>query len=323
MKYWLQQFTCFVLFGCLTVLSVSAENRIVSLGTGGITGLYYPTGGALCRLVNLTRQNHGIRCAVHSTLGSITNLEQVASGDFDLGIAEAGQLYRAVKKEGSFSDSSLRTLASLFPESLSVLVRSDSGIHTFDDLLNKRINIGKAGSSQRFTLDLLMAARGWQLDDFAEVVMLEPAEQATALCEDRIDATLYVVGHPSGAIKEAIRDCSSQLISLSARDITALIQQNPHYLQVSIAGGFYSAELPDVVTAGVNATLFTRADLPDEVAYAIVKSLFEQFERFRQMHPAFSLLQPEQMVSAPLAAPLHPGAARYYRESGLMQLVSP
>lgn len=323
MTHWLQRFAGLFVCSCLMIASVQAENRIVSLGTGGVTGLYYPTGGAFCRLVNLTRQEHGIRCAVRSTLGSITNLEQVIAGEFDLGIAEAGQLHSAYTGRGALFDPSLRTLVSLFPESLSVLVRADAGITRFDDLKHKRINIGKPGSSQRYTLDLLMAARGWQLSDFAEVVMLEPAEQAAALCDDRIDATLYVVGHPSGAIKEAIRDCDSRLISLSSDDIAALIRHNPHYLQVSIAGAHYARGLPDVVTAGVNATLFARADLPEDVAYTLVKSLFEQFDTFRRMHPAFNLLQPQQMVMAPLAAPLHPGAVRYFRESGLLELESP
>jgi len=302
------------------VSPASAESRIVSLGTGGVTGLYYPTGGALCRLVNLTRQEHGIRCAVRSTPGSVNNLKQVATGELDLGIAEAGQLFDARSGQGKFSvpDTSLRSLFSLFPEYISVLSRTDSGINSFADLKGKRINIGKKGSSQRATLSMLMAARGWQLDDFIEVLQLEPAQQAKALCDNRIDATLYVVGHPSGAIKEAIRDCASKLISLADRDVTMLSDNNPHYHSLAISGALYGAGLEDIKTAGVNATLFGRADLPDEVAYAVVKSLFGQFERFRRMHPAFAGLQIEQMVGAPLAAPLHPGAARYFREAGMI-----
>jgi TRAP transporter TAXI family solute receptor len=295
----------------LTLSSTSAENQIITLGTGGVTGLYYPAGGALCRLINQTRQQHGIRCAVRSTLGSVTNVAQVTSGALDLGIAEAGQLYKAAK-----SDVPLRTLVSLFPEYISVLVRTDAGINSFADLKNKRINIGKEGSSQRLTIEFLMAAQGWKLSDFAEVTQLEPSEQATALCENRIDATLYVVGHPSGAIKEALRDCRSKLIGLSKRDRDTLILKNPYYRKVSIAGNYYSPNLPDVETVGVNATLFTRADLPDDVAYAVVKSLFAQFDSFRRLHPAFSSLDPEQMMlTNGLPQPLHPGAAKYFMEA--------
>lgn len=318
---------CWLLFFLVAMTPVHAENQIIAnqvitLGTGGVTGLYYPTGGALCRLINQTRQEHGIRCAVRSTLGSVSNLEQVINHELDMGIAEAGQLYssfngteKSADNNGDKSDQPLRTLTSLYPEYISILVRSDASINSFDDLKNKRVNIGQSGTSQRSTIELLMQARGWQLSDFAEVTELEPSEQATALCDNRIDATLYVVGHPSGTIKEALRDCSSQLIGLSKRDRETLILQNPYYREVTISGDFYSPDLPDVDTVGVNATLFARADLPDDVAYVVVKSLFEQFDSFRKLHPAFRFLNPEQMMeSTALPLPLHPGAAKYFQE---------
>ena len=297
-----------------------ADNRILALGTGGVTGLYYPSGGAICRLVNVTRQQHGIRCALRSTLGSVANLQKVVSGELDLGIAEAGQLDNAFYGQGDFAQAfpELRTLVGLFPEYISVLVRRDSGIQSFSDLKHKRFNIGKIGSSQRLTMDILMTARGWQLDDFAQIEELEPADQADALCNNRIDATLYVVGHPSGAIKEAIRDCDSRLINLGSEDIAALEQQSRHYQALTLRGSLYSAQQNDVLTVGVNATLFTRADLPDDVAYTVVKSLFEQFESFKQLHPAFETLDVENMVNTPLAAPMHPGAKRYFQELGLL-----
>lgn len=293
--------------------------KVISLGTGGVTGLYYPMGGALCRLVNQARQEYGIRCAVRSTLGSVSNVEQVINHELDMGIAEAGQLYNTVrgfeKSTDNKSNQPLRTITSLFPEYISILVRSDAGINNFEDLLNKRINIGKPGTSQRSTIELLMKVHGWRLNDFSEVTELEPSEQATALCENRIDATLYVVGHPSGTIKEALRDCTSRLISLSKKEREALILQNPYYREVTISGDFYSPDLSDVITVGVNATLFARAELSEDVAYAVVKSLFEQFDSFRKLHPAFRFLNPQQMMEATnLPLPLHPGAAKYFRE---------
>nr|WP_315981855.1 TAXI family TRAP transporter solute-binding subunit [Aliamphritea spongicola] len=230
MKYWWQ--SCLLLLcGAMFSLPGAAQSNIVSLGTGGVTGLYYPAGGALCRLVNRTRSEHGLHCVVLSTPGSVNNLQKVSNGELDLGIAEAGQLYDALHGRGKFqeADTELRALFSLYPEYISVLVRSDSGIEQFADLLGKRINIGQETSSQQITFGALIKARGWQLEDFAEVHRLAPAEQARALCENRIDATLYVVGHPSGAIKEAVRDCDSKLISLSPADIKALTANNPHY----------------------------------------------------------------------------------------------
>lgn len=308
-----------LLIGLMALLTIArADSRILTLGTGGVTGLYYPAGGAICRLVNLSRQEHGIRCALRSTLGSVANLQGVMAGTLDVGISEAGQLDNGYYGRGGFGQPApeLRTLVGLFPEYISILARRDSGIRSVSDLKHKRFNRGKAGSSQRVTLDILMQARGWQDSDFAVMEELAPAEQAKALCENRIDATLYVVGQPSGVIKEALRDCDSVLIGLEQRDIDALIAYSPHYQALTLPGSLYSEAQQDVRTAGVNATLFTRADLPEDAAYAIVHSLFEQFDQFRQLHPAFAPLNAAPMAQIPLAAPMHPGALRYFREKG-------
>ncbi|GGK62897.1 C4-dicarboxylate ABC transporter substrate-binding protein [Amphritea balenae] len=237
-------------------------------------------------------------------------------GSLDLGIAESGQLYEAAISESAGTE--LRSLFNLFPEFITVFSRRDSGIVSLADLPNKRINIGLENSSQEVTFKLLMKARGWQLTDFSEVHRLSPAEQAKALCSNVIDATFYVVGHPSGAVKEALRDCDSQLIGLAQSDINSLMLGNYFYQPMNIDGGLYDQSGTDVLTAGVNATLISRADMPDEVAYALVKSLFGQFEQFRRMHPAFSRLTPDLLIKAPLAAPLHPGAERYFKEIGLL-----
>lgn len=320
MKTWFQHLAGCLLLSHLLIADASAQNKIISLGTGGVTGLYYPAGGALCRLVNQSRMEHGIRCAVRSTPGSVSNLQQVESQQLDLGIAEAGQLQDAINGQGQFIEpfTELRTLFSLYTEYITVVVRNNSGVEYFDDLRGKRINIGPLGSSQRVTLQLLMQARGWGLKDFEEVHQLEPAQQAQALCDGRIDATLYVVGHPSGAIKEALRDCDSRLLALSAADVATLAEQNPHYRSERLNGAYYSAGLSDIDTAGVRATLISRSDLPEQDAYAIVKALFERLPSFRRMHPAFQALEASAMVEGPLAAPMHPGALRYFREVGLI-----
>ena len=302
----------------LLAADVRAENRLLTLGTGGVTGLYYPAGGAICRLINQSRQQHGIRCSLRSSLGSVDNLQQVAGGTLDVGISEAGQLDKAVKRQNDLSSpgNQLRTLVGLFPEYISLLVAKDSGIRQFSDLKGRRFNQGKAGSSQRATVEILMAGRGWQYEDFSHLEELPPAEQASALCENRIDATLYVVGQPSGVIKEAIRDCGSRLIGLAPEDIAALEAYSPHYQALTLPGSLYSDDQPDVRTAGVNATLFTRADLPEEAAYAVVRALFDQFEQFQQLHPAFATLDRRGLVHVPLAARLHPGGGGFFREKG-------
>lgn len=307
---------------CIVLSTASfAENRVVTLGTGGVTGLYFPTGGAFCRLVNLTRNQHGMRCSVRSTPGSVANLKQVSEGQLDFGIAEAGQLHDAYTGQGNFSksDRSLRSLFSIFPEYITIISRTDSGIEKFSDIKGKRINIGQPGSSQRLTLQALFDAFGWKLDQFSEIHELEPAGQAEALCDSRIDATLYVVGHPSGAIKEALRDCDSHLVGLSAKEVEALTSINPYYYPRQLRSSYYNPDLLSINTVSVDAVLFTSTAMSEEVAYEMVRSLFEQFSQFKRMHPAFLELEKQQMIPDKLAAPLHLGAKRYYQEIGLLK----
>lgn len=317
---------CIVLFlilGLQLLMPVAhGRSQLVSLGTGGVTGVYYPTGGAICRLVNQARKQHGIRCAVQSTRGSVANIGRVRSGELDLGIAESGWLYQAWTGSGRFADDGpakgLRTLLKMFPEYLTVLARPGAGIEQFSDIRHKRISVGKPGTSQRSTMNALMRGHGWGLQDFAMALSLGAAEQASALCDDKIDVMIYTVGHPSGATKEATRDCGGQLVAMDDKSAAELTTNNPHYVPMVIRAGVYPANQQDVPTVGVNATFFANAELPDAVAYAMVKSLFEQFEQFRAMHPAFATLQPQKMVQGPFPAPLHPGAERYFREVGLL-----
>jgi len=311
-----------LLCGLASAVAAAERRQLVSLGTGGITGVYYPTGGAICRLVNQSRKQHGIRCAVQSTPGSVANINRVRAGEMELGLAESGWLYQAWTGRGHFSDrgpaTGLRTLFKLFPEYLTVLARPGAGIQTFDDIRNKRISIGKPGTSQRSTINALMQSNDWGLQDFSVALSLGAAEQAGALCEGRIDVMIYTVGLPSGATKEAARECGGQLVSVAQRNAHSLTIDNPHYMPMVIRAGVYPHNQQDVTTVGVNATFFANEALSEEVAYAVVKALFEQFEQFRAMHPAFAALDPAQMVKGPYPAPLHPGAERYFREAGLL-----
>ncbi|MCV6590015.1 MAG: TAXI family TRAP transporter solute-binding subunit [Marinobacterium sp.] len=309
-----------LLLGISPFAVASERHLLISLGTGGITGVYYPAGGAICRLLNQTRKQHGIRCAVRSTPGSVANINNVNVGALDLGLAESGWLYQAWSGRGHFADQGqspqLRTLLTLFPEYLTVLARPDSGIRRFSDIRNKRISIGLPGTSQRSTMNALMKSNNWGLQDFAVTLSLGAADQAGALCEGRIDVMIYTVGLPSGATKEAARDCGGQLIAVASDQASELIRYSPHYLPMVINAGVYPDNWSDTPTVGVNATFFTSAELPDEIAYTVVRTLFEQLEQFRTMHPAFVDLKPAQMVKGPYPAPLHPGAERYFREAG-------
>jgi hypothetical protein len=298
------------------------KTQFVTIGTGGVTGVYYPTGGAICRLVNKDRKEHGIRCSVESTGGSVYNINTIRAGELDMGVAQSDWQYHAYNGTSKFKDSGpfkeLRAVFSVHPEPFTVVARADAGIKTFGDLKGKRVNIGNPGSGQRATTEVLLEAMGWTTDAFSLASELKAAEQSKALCDNKIDAMVYVVGHPSGSIKEATTSCDSVLVSVAGKAVNKLVSDNSFYRTATIPGGMYTGNDKDVDTFGVGATFVSSTAVPDDVIYNLVKAVFENFDSFRKFHPAFANLKKEEMVKDSLSAPLHPGAAKYYKEAGLL-----
>lgn len=306
----------------LGTATTASASSFITIGTGGVTGVYYPTGGAICRLVNKGRKAHGIRCSVESTGGSVYNLNTIRAGELDMGVAQSDWQYHAYNGTDKFADQGpnkdLRAVFSVHAEPFTVVARKDSGIKTFDDLKGKRVNIGNPGSGQRGTMEVVMAAKGWTKKDFSLVSELKAAEQSQALCDNKIDAMVYVVGHPNGSIKEATTSCDTVLIPVDGEAITKLVDDNSYYRIATIPGGMYAGSDADVQTFGVGATFVSSTNTPPDTVYQVVKAVFENFGDFRKLHPAFGNLKKEEMVKDGLSAPLHDGAAKYYSEAGLL-----
>lgn len=299
---------------------VSADTY-VTIGTGGVTGVYYPTGGAICRLVNKDRKRHGIRCSVESTGGSVYNLNTIRAGELDMGVVQSDWQYHAYNGTSRFADQGpdkkLRAVFSVHPEPFTVVARKDAGIKYFSDLKGKRVNVGNPGSGQRATMDVVLNAMGWSTSAFSLASELKPAEQSAALCDNKIDAMVYTVGHPSGSIKEATTSCDSVLVNVVGPAIDKLVNENDYYRVATIPGGMYRGNPDDTKTFGVGATFVSSTDTPEHVIYEVVKAVFENFETFKKFHPAFGILKKREMVKDGLSAPLHPGALKYYKEVGL------
>lgn len=299
-----------------------AEQRFINIGTGGVTGVYYPAGQHLCRLFNTRRDSHGMRCTAESTGGSVFNLNMVRSGDMDFGVAQSDLQYHAYHGSGRFEAfgpaDHLRAMFSLHPEPLTLVVRPDADIQGLDDLPGKRVNIGNPGSGQRTLMEELMAKLGWDHDTFRRVGELPSREQAQALCDNRIDAFVFSVGHPSAAIQEPIATCDARLVSIEGPAIEELIRSTPYYLTAVIPADTYPGQDQDIRTYGVGATLVTSDRTSNTAAYELTRAVFDNFETFRGLHPAFSGLEREGMVDEGLSAPMHPGARRYFREAGLI-----
>ena len=277
-----------------------AQPKFMTIGTGGVTGVYYAAGGAICRLVNKERSRHGIRCSVESTGGSVVNINTIRQGELDFGVAQSDWQYHAVNgtkafaKDGKFTD--LRAVFSLHPEPFTVLSRKEASIAKFEDFKGKRFNVGNPGSGTRASMDELLSAMGWTLADFGLASELKADEHGAALCDNKIDGFFYGVGHPSANIQDP----------------------NSFYAKVNIPGGLYAGHPNPTPTYGVLASFVTSAKVPDATVYELVKAVFENFDEFKKLHPAFAHLDPKNMIKDGMSAPLHPGAVKYYKEKGWM-----
>jgi TRAP transporter TAXI family solute receptor len=315
-----------LLFGLALFMSAAptqaADQTFVTIGTGGVTGVYYPTGGAICRLVNKGRKMHGIRCSVESTGGSVYNLNTIRAGELDMGVAQSDWQYHAYHGTSKFKDNGpnkdLRAVFSVHPEPFTVVARADSGIKKFQDLKGKRVNIGNPGSGQRGTMEVVMQSLGWTKSSFKLASELKSAEQSKALCDNKVDAMVFTVGHPSGSIKEATTTCDSVIVEVAGSEIDKLVGDNDYYRTATIPGGMYRGTDADTKTFGVGATFVSSSKVSENIIYNVVKAVFENFDQFKKLHPAFKNLKKEEMIKDGLSAPLHRGAVKYYKEAGLM-----
>ncbi|MEA2110371.1 MAG: TAXI family TRAP transporter solute-binding subunit [Pseudomonadota bacterium] len=306
---------------CAPVQS-SARMRFVTIGTGGVTGVYYPTGGAISRMVNKKYKVYKLKATVESTGGSVFNINAVMHGDLEFGIAQSDRQYQAyngMKEWKGKPQKDLRAVFSIHPESITLIASDASGINSLKDMKGKRIAIGNPGSGQLGNSRDALWLAGLDEEKDINAEYIKAVESASALQDERIDAYFYTVGHPNGSIKEATAGRVKVHIVPIAK-VKPLTDKFPYYASANIPMKSYpnatnKEEL--VPTFGVKATLVTSAKVPDDVVYAITKEVFDNFEDFKKLHPAYSVLTKNNMLEG-LSAPLHPGAIKYFKEAGLM-----
>src|SRR5687767_6681376 len=296
-----------------------AQQKFITIGTGGVTGVYYAAGGAICRLVNKDRAKHNIRCSVESTGGSVFNVNTIKAGELDLGFTQSDVQFNALKGVAQFKDQAygdLRAVFSVHPEPFTVLARKEANVKTFADFKGKRFNVGNPGSGTRSSMEELLAAMGWKMSDFSLASELKADEHGPALCDGKIDGFFYGVGHPSANIQDPTTSCGAKLVSITGPAVDKLVAEKPYYAKAVIPAGLYPNNPEPTNTYGVLATVVSSAKTPPETVYQVVKAVFDNFEEFKKLHPALAHLKSESMVKDGLSAPLHEGAARYYKEKG-------
>ena len=312
-----------VLFICAAPVLSAAKTTFVTIGTGGITGVYYPTGGAIARIVNKKSQEYGIRATVEPTGGSVFNVNAVMAGDLEFGVVQSDRQYQAVKGMAKWKckgpQKDLRAVFTIHAESITLVAADDSGINTIQDLKGKRVNIGNPGSGQRQNSIDVLASAGIDYENDLQAEGLKAALATGLLQDGRIDAFFYTVGHPNGAIKEVTAG-KRKVHFVPLTGVDKLLAKYPYYAKATIPIKLYpgATNKADVETFGVKATFVTSAKVPDNVVYAITKEVFDNFEAFKKLHPAFQVLTKKNMLEG-MSAPIHHGAAKYYVEANLAQ----
>jgi TRAP transporter TAXI family solute receptor len=300
-----------------------AQQKYITIGTGGVTGVYYAAGGAICRLVNKDRKVHNIRCSVESTGGSVFNINTIKAGELDMGVAQSDVQFNAAKGLGQFKDAGaygdLRSVFSLHPEPFTVLSRKEANVKSFTEFKGKRFNVGNPGSGTRASMEELLGAMGWKMSDFALAAELKADEHGPALCDGKIDGFFYAVGHPSANIQDPTTTCGAKLVSLTGPAVDKLVKERSYYARATIPGGLYPNNPQATETYGVLATFVSSSKTSPDSIYAVVKAVFDNFDEFKKLHPALSNLKPETMIKDGLSAPLHDGAVKYYKEKGWLK----
>lgn len=298
------------------------ENQYYSLVSGSLSGIYYPTAEAICRVSNRDHMKKGQRCMVEASPGSIYNLRALKDAEANLALVQSDWQEHAVNGTSIFSEEGgmdkLRHVMSLYTEAINVVVKKDSNLYILDDLKAKVVNFGPKGSGSRASIEELMKVKGWSNNVFASIAELRDSEQPAALCDGRIDVMIVAAGTPNKTIKDATSRCEVRMIEVTGDDISQFVNNNPRYSLTTIPGGIYNGVPSDIRTYGFKATLVTTIDTSEQIVYNITKSVFENLKQFKTLHPVLNHLDETKMISEGKTAELHPGAEKYYKEAGLL-----
>ena len=316
---YMKKLATLALAGALSLPALGAE--FITIGTGGVTGTYYPTGGAVCRLVNKLKKETGIRCSVESTGGSVYNINTIKNGELDFGIAQSDVVYQAANGTKKFEGKKvekLRAVMAIYPELFTLVSRKDANINGIMDIKGKRINLGNPGSGNEATALALFDAIGMKKSDLAFAGALKAAEMPDALRDNKIDGYFYMVGHPTANIKDASNSVDVKIVPITGSKVDSFVKANPYFAQADVGGGLYKGNPEGTPTFGVKAVLVTSTDVSNKAVYTVVKSILENFDAFKKLHPAYANITKESLLDG-LSAPMHDGAKKYYKEAGLIK----
>jgi TRAP transporter TAXI family solute receptor len=313
-----------VVFAVATSAPVAAQTEseaFASIGTGQMNGVYYPVGKAICQIINRDLRTHGVRCSPEATPGSVYNIGALKSGELEFAIVQSDVQFAAYHGDERWTGSAfphLRSVFSLYPEPVTVMARADAHIKELADLAGRRMNVGSQGSGTRATWDAVEAALGWNNQQRIRPAELRAKASIAALCSGGIDVNLMIIGHPSSLVRSQLDACAANFVAVAGPAIDKLIHDRPYYEREIIPARDYGAG-SDVPTFGGAATLVTSASVDARMVAVIAKEVLTHLGELRTLHPALAGLKAAEMVKDGLTAPLHPGAAKIYKELELRE----
>ncbi|MDF8327726.1 TAXI family TRAP transporter solute-binding subunit [Aeromonas salmonicida] len=281
----------------------------LTIGTGALNGVYYPTGGAICRLLN-EDASKGLHCSVQSTSGSLSNLKELGQGKIQLALVQSDVVHHAAKGTGPFvgqpPNDRLRSLFRLHQESLTLLASATSSITTLADIEGKRVDLGNPGSGERVTSQALLDAMGWQASSFAPVIPAAVNSRLEGLCDGTLDAAFVVAGHPNQGIGDLTGRCKARIIPIEGEQIDRLLKHHPYYQHSRIGANLYPGQPTSVSTFAVTAELIALDSLPEAEVRTVRDVLTARLKQFTRLHPALTPLTQDSMLAA-TDVPRHPG----------------
>ena len=304
--------------GATLLCSVAVAKEFVTIGTGSMTGTYYPVGGAICRLVNM---NKDMKCSVQSTGGSVYNVNNVLKKELNFGFVQSDVAYDKYNGKGKFENDGnqdLRSVVSIYPELLAFVVSKESGIKSYNDLAGKNINVGNPGSGNEVTALIVYDAYKFDVNKLGHRGVLAVNECPMALKDKKIDGYYFMVGHPTANVTDAANSLPIDLVGIDDDKMSELLEKYPYFAKGVIPANMYEGVDHDTQTIGVKAVLVASKDQSDESVKAVVKAILDNFDEYKKLHPALGLVTKESLVEG-LSAPLHPAAEAVFKEAGILK----
>jgi TRAP transporter TAXI family solute receptor len=293
------------------------SSDIITIATGSTSGLYYPSGGAICRIFNLS-SNGETKCIVESTPGSEYNLNAVEGGLNNFAFVQADEFFSYLQmKQKDGKESGVQIVFPLYTETFVMIASKDSGINTIEDIKGKRINIGVDGSGVRNFTSSIIKHLGTKSTDFKSIFTENQSSIEHFICNNIIDASLVVSGQPNSMIKNLIENCGAKIITFSQDFIKSIMQQNSFYTVSEIPGGMYFGYNQNIQTVGTKALLITSKYTNDEQIYNMVGYIIQNFGSFKQYSPVTERMTVEALNATLPHFPVHPSVIKAFRENGI------